>query len=279
MPCAVDRPVRRLLATADAVGGVWTYALDLARALAPRGIAVTLAVLGPEPSQAHRREAEGVAGLDVVWTKAPLDWLCDNPSGFAGAAELIARLAGNVDADVIQLNGVPFAAEAIYSAPVLAVHHSCLATWWASAKEGPSPLEWKWRADMVRRHLHAADAIVAPSAAFAALVEATYDLGRPVRVVYNGRSRPVDRPDAEALDALFTAGRLWDEGKNVSTLDRVAALVKAPFLAAGPTLGPNGSRLKSRNLQWLGELPSAALRAWLARKPIFLSAALYKPSD
>src|SRR6185312_5139526 len=78
VPCALDRPVRRLLATADAVGGVWTYALDLARALAPRGVAVTLAVLGPEPSQAQRREAEAVAGMDVVWTRAPLDWLCDD---------------------------------------------------------------------------------------------------------------------------------------------------------------------------------------------------------
>ena len=41
---------RRVLMTADAVGGVWTYALDLAQGLNEADIAVRLAVLGPAPS-------------------------------------------------------------------------------------------------------------------------------------------------------------------------------------------------------------------------------------
>src|SRR5712675_1302271 len=52
----VDGAVRSLLMTADAVGGVWTYAVDLSRALAARGVAVTLAVIG-RTSQAQRRAA------------------------------------------------------------------------------------------------------------------------------------------------------------------------------------------------------------------------------
>ena len=43
-------PPTRLLMTADAVGGVWTYALDLAAGLAPFGVETTLAVLGPAPA-------------------------------------------------------------------------------------------------------------------------------------------------------------------------------------------------------------------------------------
>ena len=39
-------PVRRVLMTADTVGGVWTYALELARALAGFGVETTLAVMG-----------------------------------------------------------------------------------------------------------------------------------------------------------------------------------------------------------------------------------------
>ena len=51
-----------VLMTTDAVGGVWTYSLTLARALGARGVGVTLAVVGPEPSAAqvaevHRRRA------------------------------------------------------------------------------------------------------------------------------------------------------------------------------------------------------------------------------
>ena len=38
---------RRVLMTADAVGGVWHYALELARGLSGSDIEVVLAVLGP----------------------------------------------------------------------------------------------------------------------------------------------------------------------------------------------------------------------------------------
>ncbi|PAX08625.1 glycosyltransferase family 4 protein [Sphingomonas lenta] len=40
----------RLLMTADAVGGVWQYATELAAALVPHGVETTIAVLGPAPS-------------------------------------------------------------------------------------------------------------------------------------------------------------------------------------------------------------------------------------
>ena len=45
--------------TADAVGGVWTYALDLAGGLSRHGVETMLAVLGPEPSAEQRAEAGG----------------------------------------------------------------------------------------------------------------------------------------------------------------------------------------------------------------------------
>jgi glycosyltransferase involved in cell wall biosynthesis len=263
--------------TADTVGGVWIYALDLARALARHGVAATLAILGPPPSEAQRREAENIKNLKIVVTDSPLEWLCDDEERVRGAAGLLAKLAGDVGADLIQLNGAPFAAEAVYPAPVVAVHHSCLATWWASVKQGPEPPEWEWRADLVRRHLEAADRVVAPSAAFADLVASVYRLRKRIDVVHNGRSRSPAAPTGRTLEALFAAGRLWDEGKNVATLDRVAALVDAPFFVAGPRVGPNGTRIECRNLQALGELASDEVRVWLAKRPIFLSSALYEP--
>ena len=41
----------RLLMTADAVGGVWQYATELATALVPHGMETVIAVLGPAPSE------------------------------------------------------------------------------------------------------------------------------------------------------------------------------------------------------------------------------------
>src|SRR5256885_706022 len=63
--CARQVLMTRVLMTADAVGGVWTYALELARALVPHGLFTTLATMGPRPSEAHLAAARGIPGLDV----------------------------------------------------------------------------------------------------------------------------------------------------------------------------------------------------------------------
>ena len=41
----------RVLMTADAVGGVWTYALELTRALAAFQVRTTLVTMGPPPDR------------------------------------------------------------------------------------------------------------------------------------------------------------------------------------------------------------------------------------
>ena len=56
----------------DAVGGVWLYGLELARALRPLGIETVLAVTGPPPNTEQREEA---ADFRLIDTGLPLDWL------------------------------------------------------------------------------------------------------------------------------------------------------------------------------------------------------------
>ena len=66
---------RRILMTADAVGGVWTYAVGLAAGLAERGVETVLAVLGPQPGTEQRAAAASVPGLVLQSLPLPLDWL------------------------------------------------------------------------------------------------------------------------------------------------------------------------------------------------------------
>ena len=278
MPARVRGGPRRLLMTTDAVGGVWSYALDLARSLSSSRIDTMLAVLGPELSAEQRREAQSIDLAAVVETRLPLDWMCEGRDALRRAAQGIAFLAQRIDADLVQLNGSALAAEAVFGMPVLAVHHSCLATWWAVVKREPLPPGWGWHADLVRRHLAAADRVVTPSRAFAELTTSTYRLARTPVVVHNGRSPACIEPKrAGSLRAVFTAGRLWDEGKNIAALDRAAASLDAPVFAAGPLTGPDGSRIAVRNLRLLGRLPEAGVRSWLASRPIFVSTARYEP--
>src|SRR5215813_8755054 len=55
-----------LLMTADTLGGVWTYAIELIGALKPFGVDVTLATMGAPLSPAQARTAATLENLDVV---------------------------------------------------------------------------------------------------------------------------------------------------------------------------------------------------------------------
>src|SRR5688572_17464329 len=83
--------VHRVLMTADAVGGVWRYSLDLARGLRERGVHVTLAVLGPAPSQAQRREAMSL-GVPIVDSPYRLEWMDDAEDDVRRAGEWLLTL-------------------------------------------------------------------------------------------------------------------------------------------------------------------------------------------
>jgi glycosyltransferase involved in cell wall biosynthesis len=269
----MTRPAH-LLMTADAVGGVWSYALDLVRGLAAHGTRVTLAVLGPAPDSAQRAAAATLPNLALEVTGLPLDWMAEEPRAVRASAEAVAALAAGVGADVVQLNG-PALASVRYPCPVVGVCHSCVATWWAAVRGGALPEDFRWRPALLADGYAAADALIAPSRAFAAATQAAYGLPRVPVVVHNGRRAG---PRGDRLGGFaFSAGRLWDEGKDAATLDRAAARLRSPVLAAGPTEGPNGAAVALPHLRRLGTLDEAAMRSWLARGPVFVSTARYEP--
>jgi glycosyltransferase involved in cell wall biosynthesis len=264
---------KRLLLVTDAVGGVWQYSVDLARALAPFGYQAVLALIGPAPSGAQRASERG---LRLIETGLPLDWLVADRAALRQAGKALAALARREGADLVQVGSAALLADSAFDVPTIAVQHSCLASWWKAVRGTPLPPDFRWRAELVRAGLDAADAIVAPSRAFASVTRRIYDLPSAPRVVHNGRSAS---PLAEAArhDCVFTAGRLWDEGKNLATLDAAAARLPVPVHAAGPVAGPNGARVSFDAIHSLGELGEAEIRRWLAARPVFASSALYEP--
>ncbi|HET8750836.1 MAG TPA: glycosyltransferase family 4 protein [Sphingomicrobium sp.] len=263
----------RLLLVTDALGGVWVYSLELARALRPLGVETVLAVLGPEPNTAQRAEA---AEFELVATGLPLDWLDTSPVELRRAGEALAALADLKGADVVQTSSAALLADARFDQPCVAVQHSCVATWWAAVKGTPLPEDFRWRRELVECGLNRAAAVVAPSIAFAAETARAYDLSVHVQPVHNGKRNAV--PAALPYGHFaFTAGRLWDEGKNAATLDRAAESLNAPFQAAGGVHGPNGAMIELGHLRELGELSAARIGSLFAARPVYASASLYEP--
>lgn len=265
-----------VLMTTDAVGGVWQYALDLAGGLRAHGVRTTMAVLGPAPSADQQAMAEA-AGAELIATSLPLDWTASHPGDVKEASQSIAHLAARVRPDLIHLNTPALAADGRFDVPVVAACHSCLATWWQAVKGGSLPEDFIWRIELVRRGYAAANKLLAPTRAFADATAEAYDLTQPPVVVRNGRRALQGETNAHPDGFVFTAGRLWDEGKNFAAIDRMAARLSVPVLAAGPLQGPNGAQVEARHAKSLGRLSDEDIARHLGQQPIFVSTALYEP--
>jgi glycogen(starch) synthase len=267
--------IGHVLATTDTIGGVWTYSIDLATGFAARGIRTTLVSLNPAPSAEQRAQALAIPGLELVETDLPLDWTAATAAALAAAAAALGAIAKRYDPDIVHLHSPAFATGRPYSCPVVGVMHSCLATWWGAVRRGPLPADFAWRSRVVRQGLLSCDAVIAPTSSFAQAVARAYGIASPIAVP-NGRA-PAPSSGALRQRAVVTAGRLWDEGKNVACLDQAAALIDAPVLAAGPLSGPGGSKTVLHHARAEGTLSSANTRLLFERSEVFASAALYEP--
>src|SRR5690606_871916 len=76
---------------------------------------------------------------------------------------------------------------------------------------------------------------------------------------------------------IITAGRLWDQAKNIAILEKAAGAIRWPILAAGDAENPNGGVAEFKNLHLLGQLSDMEIADRLARASIFALPARYEP--
>ncbi len=260
----------RLLMTTDTVGGVWTYAVDLAYALAGGGTEILLAVLGPEPGEVQRRQARTVRGLSLVMLPGKLEWMAEPDTDLRRQGGQLLALERDFQPDMVHLNGYAHAALP-WRSPTLVAAHSCVWSWFRAVR-GEEPTEdWRNYVERVRRGLNAAGAVVAPSHAFLAEIEALYRPQAPCCAVLNGRDAAGFAPAAKEPFVL-AAGRLWDEAKNVAAVIHVAGRLDWLVAIAGPLAGR-----KPGAAMPLGALTPAEMASWMGRASIFAAPARYEP--
>jgi glycosyltransferase involved in cell wall biosynthesis len=275
MPAGVSLRPARVMMTADAVGGVWTYALDLARGFAARDIETILVTIGPSPNPAQRDAVRSIRSVRLIDSGLPLDWTASNEEELCRTAQLLAELAAGLRPEIIHLNTPALAAGLRYPAPVVAMAHSCLGTWWRAMRREPPPPDFRWRIRLTGGGFAGADAVIVATDSFASALREVYGDDLPIAVVANGRrSTP---GEVEKRRIIFTAGRLWDEGKNIALLDCVAARTDTPIFAAGPLSGPNGAVADFPHLRLLGSLAERDIAPWYAAASIFASPARSEP--
>ena len=266
-----------VLMTADTVGGVWTYALELVGALAPLGVDVTLATMGAPVSRTQASAASELPNLELVESRFALEWMPDAWRDVDDAGTWLLQIAQRVRPDVVHVNGYAHASLPFH-APVVCAAHSCVLTWSLAVRGRPAGVECDEYRRRVARGLAAADVVVAPTDAILRAILAAHGVRARTRVIPNGRSARWWRPGQKEPFAL-AAGRMWDEAKGLSDLDACAGHVEWPIYIAGPTSGPDGgsARVRPTAVRLLGQLEPEVLATWASRASIYALPARYEP--
>ena len=263
--------------TADGVGGVWQYAMDLSSALGRRGVDVTLAVMGPPLDESQHAEASR-QGISVLENSCKLEWMEDPWDDLARAGGWLRELEETFRPDVVHLNGYCHATLA-WRAPAIVVGHSCVRSWWRAVRgEGASPA-WDRYSAAVAAGLGAARMVVAPTEAMRAALQEEYGPLSNVCVIPNGRALASRSEDvvSQKAELILAAGRIWDDAKNIAALCEVAPGLPWPVYVAGDA-GPSGEADRlMRNVFYLGRLSTAMLADWYDRAAIYALPARYEP--
>ncbi len=260
----------KILMTADTVGGVWAYSLELARALGLHDVEIALATMGRLPTAAQRAAAQPLANVRPFESSFKLEWQDDPWDDVSSAGQWLLELEDQLNPDVVHLNGYAHGALP-WRAPVLVVAHSCVLSWWEAVKGEPAPVCWNRYGRAVRRGLLAADAVVAPSRAMLDAVRHHHGPVECAGVIRNARAAADFQPAVKG-PIVLTAGRCWDEAKNVAALEAVAPHVAWPVHVAGEGGGGCGDWV-----HYLGPLEPAVMARWMSRASIYALPARYEP--
>jgi glycogen(starch) synthase len=266
---------KKILMTADTLGGVWPYALELARALGDQDIQVALATMGAPLARDQRKDVRKLPNVQLLESSFKLEWMEKPWFDLARAGQWLLDIESRVKPDVVHFNSYLFAS-LNFHAPKLVAGHSCVLSWWRAVKGEPAPSEWNWYRYQVARALRAADLLIAPSHAMLAALQRHYGPLRAAEVIPNGRDPERFTPLIKE-EFVLIAGRLWDEAKNLAALVQVAPEIPWPVYVAGEVKHPNGSEAPVSHVRFLGQLSSAALAPWYGRAAIYALPARYEP--
>lgn len=273
---ARQRGPRRILMTADPIGGVWSYALELARGLAGHGVEIELATMGRPLSPEQRREVGEEGNLTLHESSFRLEWMEDPWQDVERSGDWLLSLEALLRPDLVHLNGYVHAALP-WQSPCMVVAHSCMLSWWQAVRRGEPPPSFEQYHRKVLQGLAAADLVVAPTAAMLEAVQRFYLPLPDARVIYNARGRTKFRPGRKE-DFILSVGRIWDDAKNICALAQSAYDLPWPVYVAGEQKHPGGGGTASfEGVNRLGFLAPDSLAPWYAAASVYALPARYEP--
>jgi glycogen synthase len=178
--------------------------------------------------------------------------------------------------DVVHCNQFCFGALPTERPKVITAHSDVL-SWAASCRaEELDDSGWLRRyGSLVGNGLAGAQALVAPTRWMLEALGENFELPEDRRVIANGRSIPAASQQIRTLQAI-TAGRLWDEAKNVGLLSEVSSPM--PLLIAGDVScdGANAPFALGA-VRLLGPLAEDDLFTMFRKSELYICTSRYEP--
>jgi glycosyltransferase involved in cell wall biosynthesis len=269
----------QVLMTADTLGGVFTYAVELIRALEAHAVRTVLATFGRPLTAAQRRQLRTCNPLALHESSYALEWMPNPWTDVRASAGWLREIAEQTDPDCIHFNHYAHAGLR-WEVPTLVVAHSCVWSWW-QAVHGTTPgPEFERYHRTVLEGIHGATRVVAPSGDMLGNIVRDYGLPAHATVIPNGIDLVQFAPRPK-LPYVLAAGRLYDQSKNIAALEQVAGTLSWPVYVAGEALAPRGlaadGGTRTTACHPLGPLDRTSLARCLARAAIYALPARYEP--
>lgn len=206
----------------------------------------------------------------------PLEWMSENARAYRDAEPHLLRIADEFGADLIHSNQFCFGALPV-SSPVVITAHSDVLSWAEACRSGRlEDTGWlRQYRSMVARGLYGAASVLAPTRWMLEALAGNFLLPRQLEVIPNGRALDRAEHGRRKLQAV-TAGRLWDEAKDVSLLADVVSPM--PLLVAGDAQCENTAiDPRIAKIQTLGLLGEEDLLSLFRESAIYICTSRYEP--
>lgn len=268
----------KILMTIDAVGGVFNYAMDLARCLLEEQMELVLACTGPEPNASQKEHIQKLQKKGVRFYHRPyrLEWMDQPWEDIQQANKWIKEIYNIEKPTLLHFNN--FAPLSLtWEVPTLLVVHSCVASWWQEVKAEPLPLHYATYFQTVQQALLKADVVVFPSRGLFDVCQNIYGKISHPQIVYNAIALPLVDPVYEfysKMPIIFSMGRLWDEAKNIDLHLKAAKSTNGEIFIAGEQA--EGLPCP-RNVRFLGKLSRLQVMNWLKISAVYALPVKYEP--
>ncbi len=261
----------KILMTADTIGGVWTYAMQLCKALQAFNIEVHLCTMGRFPDGQQLRQVSAVKNTTLYAGNFKLEWMEGCETDVLEARRWLKDIYKQVKPDILHFNNYG-QTDAAWDCPVITVYHSCVQTWWRAVYGAPPPEAWGWYTGIVQAAIDKSDIVIAPSRAMLHQAEVAFGDFNTAEIINNGIDFQQQEVDKEPF--ILTAGRVWDEAKNIRLLCDITGELPWPVYVAGDN---KGAEHNFPNIHFTGQLPENDMQRMMDKASVFVMPSKYEP--